>query len=225
MSAAVAPLGRIGEPEQEPFVAARQILQPRVAGRGEAERVAGDVGDRSVRRRGFAIDQIVASDDVGDARRGRPWIGGSCRRGRGRPRRLEIEVDQAMRVVERRAEHLSAGQILEGRGDAAAQGHRRRVERFSEAEARQRGAIGADQEDRLDHVAARLLDRERGDAPVVERALAHHAIDRQRQLLVDLRRRDSGVARSPRLTSASSAWALRIARSPPFTATYIRRLP
>ena len=72
MGAAVAPLGRIGEPEQEAFIAARQILQPRVAGRGEGERVAGDVGDRSVRRRGFAIDQVVASDDVGDARRGRP---------------------------------------------------------------------------------------------------------------------------------------------------------
>src|SRR3984957_8092988 len=34
MGAAVAPLGRIGEPEQEPFVAARQILQPCVASRG-----------------------------------------------------------------------------------------------------------------------------------------------------------------------------------------------
>ena len=83
---------------------------------------------------------------------------------RGFARRFEIEVDQAMGVVEGRAQHLAAGQILEGRRDAAAQRHRGGVERLGEAEARQRGAIGADQEDRLDQIAARLFDRERGDA-------------------------------------------------------------
>ena len=54
------------------------------------------------------------------------------------------------------------------------------------AEARQRGAIGAHQEDRLDHVAARLDDGERGQFPVVERAFAHHPVDAERQLLDDL---------------------------------------
>ena len=40
------------------------------------------------------------------------------------------------------------------------------------AEARQGGAVGAHEEDRLDQVAARLLDGERGELAVVERALA-----------------------------------------------------
>jgi hypothetical protein len=64
-----------------------------------------------------ARDQIVAGDEV-------RYAGGRRLRGRGRGRgrvgrRLEIEVDQAMGVVERRPEHLAAGQVLEGRRDAA----------------------------------------------------------------------------------------------------------
>ena len=102
---------------------------------------------------------------------------------------LETEVDQAMGIVERRPQHLPAGQILVGRGNAAAQRHCGGVDRLGEAEARQRGAIGADEKDRLDQVAARLLDRQRRYAAIVKGTLAHHPIDGERKLLVDLRGR------------------------------------
>ena len=69
------------------------------------------------------------------------------------------------------------------------------VERLGVAEARQRGAVGAQQEDRLDQVAARLLDGQRGELAVVERALAHDAVDGERQLLADLREVSSGTRR------------------------------
>ena len=64
--------------------------------------------------------------------------------------------------------------------------HRAGIDRLGRAEARQRGAEGAHQEDRLDHVAARLLDRERRQLAIVERAFAHHAVDGERELLGDL---------------------------------------
>ena len=71
MVAAIAALGRIAEPEQESFVAARQRLQPRVASGGKFGRVARDVGDRRAVLGGRAfLDQVVAGDDVDDARRG-----------------------------------------------------------------------------------------------------------------------------------------------------------
>ncbi len=91
-----------------------------------------------------------------------------------------------MGVVEGRPEHLAARHVLEGRGDAAAHLHRAGVDRLGRAEARQRGAEGAHQEDRLDHVAARLLDGERRQLAVVERAFGHHAVDAERKLLGDL---------------------------------------
>ena len=58
------------------------------------------------------------------------------------------------------------------------------------AEARQRRAEGAHQEDRLDQVAARLLDRERRELAVVERAFGHDPVDRKRELLGDLLERE-----------------------------------
>ena len=60
------------------------------------------------------------------------------------------------------------------------------------AEPGQRRAIGAQQEDRLDEIAARLLDGERGQRAVVAGAFGHHAVDRQAELLVDLRERELG---------------------------------
>ena len=140
--------------------------------------------------RGLAFDQIVASDQIRHARRGRRGADWRTRRRRRLAGALEIEVEQAMRVIKSRAQHLSAGQILERRGDATAKRHRGGVQRLGEAEPRQRGAIGAHQEDRLDHIPARLFDRKRGDAPIVERPLAHYAVDAERELLGDLRRAD-----------------------------------
>ena len=102
-----------------------------------------------------------------------------------------------MGIVEGRAEHLAARQILECRGDAALDLHRGGVDRLRGAEAGERGAVGADQENRLDHVAARLFDGERRELAVVERALAHHPVDRERELLGNLREaelRHGGIA-------------------------------
>ena len=48
-------------------------------------------------------------------------------------------------------------------------------------EPRQRRAVGAQQEDRLDQVAPGLLHRQRGQLPVVERALRHHPVHRERR--------------------------------------------
>jgi hypothetical protein len=110
-------------------------------------------------------------------------------------------VEQPVGVVEGRAKHLAARQILEGRGDAALDVHRSRIDRLRGAEAGQRGAVGADQENRLDHVAARLLDGERRELAVVERALAHYPIDRERELpgnLLEAELRHGGIAAARR---------------------------
>ncbi len=69
------------------------------------------------------------------------------------------------------------------------------------AEARQGRAVGADEKHRLDEVAAGLLQGERRQIAIVERAFRHDTVDRERQLLGDLRDRDfrdGGVA-APRL--------------------------
>ena len=55
---------------------------------------------------------------------------------------------------------------------------------------------------------------------VVERSLAHDAVDGEAELLLDLRRASSGTAGSPRRARASSSCAAAIARSPPLVATY-----
>ena len=89
------------------------------------------------------------------------------------------------------------------------------------AEARQGRAIGAQQEDRLDQIAARLLDRQRRELAVVERAFGHHAVDRQAELLVDLLERElrHGAVAAPFLGEQPSALAMAV--SPPLTATYM----
>ena len=97
-----------------------------------------------------------------------------------------------MGVVEGGTENLPARNILEGRGNPAAHLHRAGIDRLGRAEARQRGAEGAHQEDRLDQVAARLLDRERRQFAVVQRALGHDAVDAERELLGDLGERQFG---------------------------------
>ena len=97
-----------------------------------------------------------------------------------------------MGVVKGGTENLTAGDVLEGRGNAAAYLHPGGVYRLAGAEPRQRGAESANQEDRLDQIAARLLDRERCKLAVVERAFGHDAVDTERQLLGDLAERDLG---------------------------------
>jgi hypothetical protein len=82
-----------------------------------------------------------------------------------------------MGVVESGTENLAARNILERRGNPATHLHPGGIDGFGGAEARQGGAKRADQKDRLDHVAARLLDGERREFAIVQRAFGHHAID------------------------------------------------
>ncbi len=102
-----------------------------------------------------------------------------------------------MRVIVGRPEDLAARDVLEGRGDAPFGDHPGRVERLGVAEAGQGRAIGAQQEDRLDQVAARLLDRQCRKRAVVAGAFGHHAVDREAQLLVDLVEREFGQVTRP----------------------------
>jgi hypothetical protein len=70
MVAAIAALRGIAEREQKAFVGACQILQPQIAPGGKAQGFAREIADRrlrvGLRRR---LDQAVASQDIGDARR------------------------------------------------------------------------------------------------------------------------------------------------------------
>ncbi len=189
MVAAIAALRGIAERQQEAFVGARQVLQAQVAIGRKAQRLAREVADRRVgidSRRGF--DQTVAAENVGDARHRRR---SGIRRRRLFGRRIlgQLRIEQPMGVVEGRPEDLAARNILEGRGDPPANLHRAGVDRLGGAEPRQGGAKGAHQEDRLDHVAARLLDRQRRQFAVIQRAFGHDPIDAEAQLFGDLRQR------------------------------------
>src|SRR5438552_3504005 len=93
----------------------------------------------------------------------------------------------------------AAGQILENGGDAPANIHARGIEWRGRAEPRARGAKSAKEKDRFDQVSPRLLDGERRQFAVVKRSLAHHAVDRERELLrylVDRNLRDGAIAAS-----------------------------
>ncbi|XQU71663.1 hypothetical protein OJJOAM_004452 [Cupriavidus sp. H18C1] len=202
MRIAVAALRRIPHRQQEAFVGPRQVLQPcRAAGR-EGQRLAGQVGRGGIaRRNGLGLDQAVGVQQVGDARHRLDFLRRVRVRVQVRVRvrigdaglqsafGLQREVQQALRIVIGRPEYLPARHVLEGRRDSPAQPHRAGIERQRVAEARQRGAIRAQQEHRLDLVAGGLLQGQRGEMRVVQRALGHHAGDGQRHLLADLGQR------------------------------------
>src|SRR5882724_11556957 len=97
-----------------------------------------------------------------------------------------------MGVVERRPEDLPAGNILEGRGNPPPHLHRAGIDRLGGAETRQRGAESPYQKNRLDHVAARLLDRKWGQLAIVQRAFGHDAVDAERELFGYLVKRHLG---------------------------------
>lgn len=91
-----------------------------------------------------------------------------------------------MGIVEGRPKKLAARQILVGRRDAAFDRHISRVERLRIAETRQRRSVGAQQEDRLDHVTARLADGKGCERAIEKRGLGHDTVDGERQLRHDL---------------------------------------
>ena len=186
MAAGIAALRRIGERKQKAFVAARQRLQPRVAFHRKFHRLARDVaGDVAGGKLAVRLDQVLAGEYVRHARH-RLWRCVAQLRLRDLRARGDFRIEQAVRVVEGRAEHLAARQVLVSRRDAPLGVHDRRIDWTRIAEARQCGAVGAHQEDRLDQIAARLHDGERRELPVVERALAHHPVDAEAELLDDL---------------------------------------
>ena len=85
---------------------------------------------------------------------------------------------------------LAARQVLEGGGDAPVQHHAAGVQRAGGAQARQRGAVGAQQKDSFHQVACCLLDGKGRKLGVVHRSLGHDAVHRQLELLADLRYRE-----------------------------------
>ncbi|MCY1243066.1 hypothetical protein D9M72_560690 [compost metagenome] len=157
MGAAIAALGGIGERQEEAFVAAGERLQAQVAGHRKLHRLAGKVAhDMTFGHLAVALDQALAVENVGDAhhmfagfldRRFGDALVGDQRR-----------VEQAVGIVECRAEQLSAGQILVGRRYAAFDLHVSGVDRYRVTEAWQRRAVGAQDEDRFDHVAPCLAN-------------------------------------------------------------------
>ena len=96
------------------------------------------------------------------------------------------KIQQPMGIVVSRAEQLAARQILVDRRDAALDAHPGGVPRHAVGQPWQRGAVGAQQEDRLHQVAAGLFDRQRRQLAVVNAAFGHHPIHRQPQLLFNL---------------------------------------
>jgi len=66
------------------------------------------------------------------------------------------------------------------------------IDRLGGAEPRQSGAERAQQENRLDHVAAGLFYRKCREFAIIERAFGHHAIDRKAELSGNLIERDFG---------------------------------
>ena len=100
------------------------------------------------------LQQALAAEHVGDA--GRLFHVGLAGDRRGHVAAHDRGIEQAVGVVKGWAQHLPAGQVLEGRRDAPFDQHGASVDRLGIAEARQRGAIGADQEYGLDQVAAGL---------------------------------------------------------------------
>ncbi len=190
--AAIAALGGVSESKEKTLVAARQRLKALVAIHGKLRRLAGDVAGLAVfRQRTVFLNQAFIGENVGHTRHG--FFGLAARLGRCRFGVFgQFRVKQAVRVVEGGAEKLPARQILVGGGDAPLDQHGRRVDGARIAEARQGGAVGAQKEDRLDHVAARLLHSKRCKPRIVKRAFGHDAVDGERKLAGDLFERDGG---------------------------------
>ena len=182
--AAVAALGGVAERQQEALVGARQGLQAGRALGGERQRLARQI--HRAARRAVALDQAFRLQDVVDRRqRGRRGLGhggGARQRSPGG----EGEIQQAVGVIVGRAEHLAAGQVLVDGGDAADRLHGGGVDRQAGGEPRQGGAVGAQQEGGLHQVTLRLLDRQGGEAAVVDRAFRHHPVDGAAELRLDL---------------------------------------
>src|SRR5262249_48098769 len=100
-----------------------------------------------------------------------------------RARLHQREVKQSMTVVVGRPQKLAARRLLEDCGDTSAYEHAIGFKWLARAETAQRRSKRTDQEDRLAEITLRLLDCKRRDLPVVDRSLAHHAVNAETKLL------------------------------------------
>ncbi len=168
MVAAVTALGGVTERQEETLVAAGERLQAQVPAHRKFHRLTGEVAGLVILGKlAIALNQAFMGENIGDAHDVLLRHITAFRlidRFVGEQRRIE----QAVGIVEGRPEKLAARQVLVGRRNAPLDLHRRGIDRNGGAEARQRGAIGAQQEDRFDHVAARLADGQRSKRPVIE---------------------------------------------------------
>jgi hypothetical protein len=167
MGTAVAALGRVTKRQKETLIAAREILQTHIPIRRKDQWVLSEIADAILRTGVWRfLDQIVACEQIGRAQH---WIGtrfGGCQG-------IFIccfsrKFKEAVGVVECRSKNLSAGQILKSRRNAPAHRHDASVDRFARPEPRQGGTKGPQEENRLDQIAACLLDRERGKLAIVK---------------------------------------------------------
>ena len=183
MGAGIAALRRVAEGEQEAFVATGQSLETKVARHRELHRLARQVADLAGVG-AIGLDQPFMGEQIGDT-----WarlVGALARRRWRHDAAGQRRIEQAMGIVEGGTEQLAAREVLEGGRDTALDAHPAGFERLRVAEARQRGAIGAHEEDGFDQVATRLHDGKGGELAIVERALSHGSIDGEAELLDDL---------------------------------------
>ena len=175
MVAPVATLGGVGQRQQIALVAAHQLLQ---AGRARARvnrRRAGDV----IRLRAgvlFRLRQTLFRQQAEDVRR-RFLFGVRGAESWRLAVRQQGKIQQAMGVVIGRAEPLAAGNVFINGRNAALQAHLRRIDGFADRQLRQRGAVGAQQEDGFHVIAAGLLEGQRRQLAVGDAALGHYPID------------------------------------------------
>ena len=110
--------------------------------------------------------------------------------GGGQRRRFTVcqqgEIEQAMGVVVGWAKQLAAGNVFINRGNTPFETHPGGVERLAYRQLRQRGAVGAQQENRFNVIAAGLFQRQRRQFAVGNAAFGHHAIYREVKLLFNL---------------------------------------
>ncbi len=96
------------------------------------------------------------------------------------------KIEQAVGIVVSGAQQLAAGDIFVDRGDAALEAHPGGINRFADRQPRQGGAVGAQQENGFDVIAAGLLQRQRRQFAVGDAAFGHHPVHRQAELFAYL---------------------------------------
>ena len=190
-------LRRVAQRQQKALVAAAESLQALGPAHRKDGRLAGQVAGVRV---GPALVGAIALDQrIGAEQIGHPGHRFVDRHIRGSDVGcLQVLGEQAVRVVERGPQLLTAGNVFEGRRHAALRGQADGVDRDGDAEPRQRGAVRAQQRDRFEHIALRLQQRFGGEFRVVQRALGHHARDEHAQLVANLRVVDArGIGAAP----------------------------